>query len=48
MLCLLIHVRFVPLGDIGIASQSAVCFSYLISQVALWLTITAGRPPTVS
>ena len=28
--------------------QSAVCFSYLISQVALWLTIRAGRPPTVS
>src|SRR6476620_9881413 len=28
--------------------QSAGCFSYLISQVALWLTITAGRPPTVS
>jgi cold shock CspA family protein len=24
------------------------CFSYLISQVALWLTIRAGRPPTVS
>ena len=22
-----------------LASQSAVCFSYLISQVALWLTI---------
>jgi hypothetical protein len=31
-----------------LASQSAVCFSYLISHLALWLTITAGRPPTVS
>ena len=28
--------------------QSADCFSYLISQVALWLTIKAPRPPTVS
>jgi hypothetical protein len=31
-----------------LASQPAVCFSYLISQVALWLTIQAVRPPTVS
>ena len=32
----------------GSLNQSAVCFSYLISQVALWLTIRAGRPPTAS
>jgi hypothetical protein len=31
-----------------LASQPSVCFSYLISQVALWLTIQAVRPPTVS
>ena len=31
-----------------LASRSASAFSYLISQVALWLTITASRPPTVS
>jgi hypothetical protein len=24
------------------------CFGYLISQVALWLVISAARPPTVS
>ena len=24
------------------------CFDYLISQVALWLVISAARPPTVS
>ena len=28
--------------------QSAIWLSYLISQVALWLTMRAGRPPTVS
>jgi hypothetical protein len=40
-----IDVCFVPIADIEV---SAVCFSYLISQVALWLTIQAARPPTVS
>jgi hypothetical protein len=28
--------------------QVSSCFSYLISQVALWLTIKAERPPTAS
>ena len=35
------------LDHIGV-SQNLLCFSYLISQVALWLTILAWRPPTVS
>ena len=60
MLCLLIHVRFVPKADINhhlfnrkspvnaLAWLASSCFGYLISQVALWLVISAARPPTVS
>jgi putative SOS response-associated peptidase YedK len=41
---------FVPRADTPLAWLATVssCFSYLISQVALWLVISAARPPTVS
>jgi hypothetical protein len=37
--------HFDPTALAWLATSQQLCFNYLISQVALWLTIRAERPP---
>jgi hypothetical protein len=41
-------VEIRPSAPLAWLATVSNCFSYLISQVALWLVISAARPPTVS
>ena len=45
---LLVLLANEPLGPWQWLATVRSCFRYLISQMALWLTIQAVRPPTVS